>query len=89
VSIDPGMKTKIDELHKLQNNTVDIQQDQSTSGNNVDRDKIYCKKLPEKEITSISGTIQASSTPVDYSSPARILVIERTTYIRQTNTHLQ
>ena len=88
-SIIPGMKDKNDELQNLQDNTADVEIDQSSSGKDVEEDTHYRKNLLEKEYVCVQDTLKDHSTPVDYSSPARILVIERQNRSKEINKHAQ
>lgn len=71
------MNNKVDEVHIRQYEVDDNPKDQTKSTDKVDRDGTDFQETPESKLNSSLVSSQGSSAPVDYSSPGRIIVIER------------
>ena len=73
----PSIKRKVEELPKHQNAYDELQSNENERSNNIEK----VIKEDEKSGTAKENcdliTTKPSSTPVDYSSPARILLIEK------------
>ena len=80
MTISPGMKTSADELIKKEKAEEHIHQKDSSEGDdNVDKDDNLSNNPSNSESISnpVTQQVAATTSAIDYSSPARILVIER------------
>ena len=83
----PSIKRKVEELPKHQNAYDELQSNENERSNNIEK----VIKEDQKSGTAKENwdliTTKPSSTPVDYSSPARILVIEKRLPTATENNH--
>jgi len=79
MTIGPGMKTSVDEFNKRQAEGHKHQNNSSEGDDNVDKD-VNLSNNPTKSESITNPVIQqvaSTTSTIDYSSPARIIVIER------------
>ena len=83
----PSIKRKVEELPKHQNAYDELQSNENERSNNIEKVIKEDQKSGTAKENCDLITTKPSSTPVDYSSPARILVIEKRLPTATENNH--